>query len=161
MQANAASVMHGRFQRHSPTDIWAAIQTRSICGLNVKCLPHTQVSLGPQPVVLSGRLWKHCNLGVNWLPWPWGKPASNLSPVTCSLHFAPACFCCHAVPARRDGDSWNVTKTHLSFMSSFCLVFCHRRKKNNQYSTLKKSHCWHNAHSLSFCSLADSLIFSL
>lgn len=110
MQANTASVMHGRFQRHSPTDIWAAIQTRSICGLNVKCLPHTQVLLGPQAVVLSGRLWKHCNLGVNWLPWPWGgslglttwpPSASNLLPVPCSLYFAPACFCCHAIPARR------------------------------------------------------------
>lgn len=31
--------------------------------------------------------------------------------------------------------------------------------KNNQYSIFKKSHGWHNARPLSFCSLVDSLIF--
>lgn len=124
-----SSTIHPQTLRDKCTNIWAAIQTQSICGLNVKCLPHTQVLLGPQAVVLSGRLWKHCNLGVNWLPQPRGEPASNLSLFTCALHSARACYCCHAVPARMDCDSWNVTKTDLSFMSSFCLVFCHGRKK--------------------------------
>lgn len=159
MQANTASVMHGRFQRHSPTDIWAAIRTGSVCGLNAKCLPHTQVLLGPQPVVLSGRLWKRCNLGVNWQPQPGGEPASNLSPVTCSLHFTP----CTGLPSLSGGmvtlEMWSKQTSPLWAVSAWCFVTA---GTYNQYSHLKKkSHCWHNARSLSFCSLADSLIFSL
>lgn len=112
IQANTASVMHGRFQHHSPTDTEGQVYKHLSSDTDMEYLwtecempPAHSVLLGPQAVVLSGRLWKHCNLGVNWLPRPRGEPASNLSLVTCALHSARACYCCHAVPARMDCDS--------------------------------------------------------